>query len=270
MSGAEPLRFWKMDGAGNDFVVLDGRRPVPGDLPALARRVCARRGGIGADGLLVVTPESGGGLRVAYCNADGSPACFCGNGARCAALFGRTVLGIDALVFPVRFSAGIFEADCSGPLIAITIEPPVVRDEPLDLEVEGRRVPVRVVEAGVLHVTGAESRERSLPLDRWAEALAAVRPDLAREANITLAAQEGPQTLRVRTLERGAGETAACGSGAVAAAAWARSSRVTGDGPVTILPPSGERLLVELTDDGARLLGPARFVFRGEIDLPAT
>jgi len=270
MSVPAPLRWWKMDGAGNAFVVLDGRDALPPDRAALASTLCRSGRGPGADGLLIVAPAGSGGLRVDYLNADGSPARFCGNGARCAALFGREVLGAGGDRLDLRFPGARVEADLSGAEITIAIPAPRVLGAPVELEAEAASTCGWLVDAGVLHLTAPEPPGRVLPLEAWAAALAAVRPDIVPRVNITLVRVSGARALRVRTLERGAGQTAACGSGALAAAAWAVGSGSIDATPVDVIPPSGQRLVVTLAEGRARLAGPARFVSRGEIRLPAT
>ena len=82
VSGAS---FYKMSGSGNDFVMLDGRQTTPADWPAeRIRAVCDRRDGVGADGLLILTPEAPGTVRMTFWNCDGSPANMCGNAALCS------------------------------------------------------------------------------------------------------------------------------------------------------------------------------------------
>ncbi|GAB4222218.1 MAG: diaminopimelate epimerase [Acidobacteriota bacterium] len=262
MSAAAGLPFWKMEGAGNDFVVLDGRVALPADPGTLARRLCPRRTAIGADGLLVVAPERAG-VRVLYRNADGSPAGFCGNGARCAALFAREVLGIGGAGFELAFPEIRVGAEIAGAAVTIVLGAPRVETEAVVVRLDGTRAEGRIVHAGVPHVVAAAGAAPGLPLAAWRDGLAAVRPDLARDANVTLVEPAGRRELRVRTLERGAGETAACGSGALAAAAWARETGIAGDGPVTVVPPSGIALRVALDGERARLSGPARFVYSG-------
>jgi diaminopimelate epimerase len=84
-----PLRFYKLQGAGNDFVLLDAfTQPLPsGEVASLARRLCDRRFGVGADGLLIVEPSERADYRMRLYNADGSEATMCGNGIRCVARY---------------------------------------------------------------------------------------------------------------------------------------------------------------------------------------
>jgi len=82
------IPFWKMSGSGNDFVLVDNRRPIiRGGYSAWARRLCHRQFGVGADGLLLLEPDKKEDFRMVYYNADGSRADMCGNGARCMAYF---------------------------------------------------------------------------------------------------------------------------------------------------------------------------------------
>lgn len=265
VSPSVPIRWWKMDGAGNEFVVLDGREQIPTERGTLARLLCRSAAGPGADGLLVVTPAGDGGLDVDYRNADGSPARFCGNGARCAALFGREVLGRRGRRFPLHFPGALVEADLTADQIAIEMPAPRITGPPIELTPAGRPARGWLVDAGVLHVTAPEPADRPLPLEAWAEAVAREHAELARRANITLVRVSGEHELRVRTLERGVGPTAACGSGALAAAGWALETGAVRGAAVDVIPPSGQRLAVSIRGARARLVGPARFAGRGEL-----
>src|SRR5579862_826716 len=119
------LPFWKMQGVGNDFVLVDGQELGERDWPALAVAVCARRTGIGADGLLVVDPSSQADIRMRMFNPDGSPD-ICGNGLRCVSRYAvergivqRDTLRIETLV-DVR--AAQIHRDASGAVSAVTVD----------------------------------------------------------------------------------------------------------------------------------------------------
>ena len=100
------MRFAKMHGLGNDFVIVNGfTEKLPDDLGAFAKQVCHRQLGIGADGLIAVGPAAGGEVAMTYYNSDGGEATMCGNGARCAVAFARR-LGLARQECVLRTAAG--------------------------------------------------------------------------------------------------------------------------------------------------------------------
>ncbi len=250
------LAFWKMVGAGNDFVVVDARGGLPRPAAELARALCPRRTAVGADGLIAVTSAAGDRVEVDFVNADGSPAAFCGNGSRCVvryALRRGLARGPMTVVFPGLTVTG----DAAGDDVR------VVTPRPRVTGAAGRAL---VVDAGVPHALLEDDGAR--PLRDVAEAFFAEHPALRENINLTLVRREDEGRVRVRTLERGAGETLACGSAALAAALFAAADR---DAPsrTVVIPPAGVPLTVALdaAGGGASLTGEARVVYRAELDL---
>ena len=248
------MDFVKMEGLGNDFVVLAGpRSPTPSQIAAW----CDRRRGIGADGVLVVTPGAGG-VRMEYWNADGSAAEMCGNGLRCVARYAR-----DRDLAP----DGEFIVDTAVGPRRVTVGPEAVRAE---------MGPVQVG-TGVVEIAGYRGTPVSvgnphavvLVDDCYAVPLAAAGPLFETDpafpggANAGFATVIDPQRIALRVWERGVGETLACGTGAVAAVAAARDNGLVGDA-VTVHLPGGD-LQVEITDGVAWIEGPARTVYRGTL-----
>lgn len=247
-------RLEKWHGAGNDFLVADARDGEPaGGFGALAARICDRHRGIGADGLLALGAGDGGALRMLYWNADGSAAEMCGNGGRVLAAFAAE-----------RGLAAGGEVEFSSPwgVHRARVEP----DEPhhyrvrLSLPgvpaVRALRVPApwgeadaRFVEPGVPHlVLRAEAtpakRLAEIPLAEWGRALRNLVLPGGAGANVDFVEVRGESHLGIRTYERGVeGETLACGTGAVAAAAAAAAWQL-GAPPWLVTPWSGEALRV--------------------------
>ncbi|MBI4375509.1 MAG: diaminopimelate epimerase [Elusimicrobia bacterium] len=259
------MRFYKLSGAGNDFVLI--RRP-PGRLPALARRLCDRRGGIGADGLLAVSPA---GLRVDYLNADGSPA-FCGNGARCAALWMHDHGWTKGLrEFSMKTSQGRVLARVLGrEKVSLRMPAPSTLRLGLRLEALGRRFKAHALDTGVPHAVVPVDDLDHFPVVETGRALRHHRAFGRAGANVDFIRVTASE-VRLRTYERGVeDETLACGTGVVAAAIVARRlSRLRP--PIRVRVRSGESLMVRF-DGGAALPsevwleGPCRQVFTGEID----
>ena len=258
------LRFWKLTAAGNDFVLVAGAVRSPG---ALARRLCDRRGGVGADGLLVVRRAAGGvGLR--YFNADGSAA-FCGNGARCAAwwAFAR---GWTGPRLRLRTGAGVIAAQVTGrEQVSLSMPEPKNWRLGLKLRVWGRRLTAHAVDTGVPHAVVPVRDLEGFPVAELGRAVRRHRAFGRAGANVDFMQRAG-SALRLRTYERGVeDETWACGTGAAAAAlvgwklGWVRP-------PVAVRVRGGRTLTVSFRTEGGaardvRLSGPAKIVFSGEV-----
>jgi diaminopimelate epimerase len=263
------LAFWKMTGAGNDFVVLDARQGLPAPAEALARTMCPRRTAVGADGLIAVTRAAEGEVVVDFLNADGSGAGFCGNGARCVGRY-AFLRGLSAAPVRVVFPAQTVTARAAGDDIEIAGPRPFVLETDVRVTLGGVPLVGQRIAAGVGHVVFAEPGESAFDLPSLARALFAARPDLEGQVNVTLVRPGAAGDIRVRTFERGVGETLACGSGALAAALFvAERGAGTSSAELRLLPPAGVPLHVRLDPDGrhATLRGEARVVYRGEIDL---
>jgi len=274
MNAELPSRFVKMSGAGNDFVMFLGA-PRGGAAEAEAiRRLCDRRTGIGADGVLFVWRD-GTDVAADYFNADGGASRFCANGTRCAARLASRFLGA-AGDFVIRTGWGPVGAHVGADGRVTIGLPETVRPGRTlpTLGLGGGAIAAEAVEVlvGVPHlvvaVTGGASID-SLDLTRLGPPLRR-HPEMAEGANVNFVARTGPSSLEIRTWERGVeNETRSCGSGTVAAAVVA--SLLGGDAPpVRAKTRSGETLTVDFTRSGEtasgiRLTGDARVLFEGEI-----
>lgn len=264
------IHFLKMHGAANDFVLIDHREPFLDGFPeSLVRRLCDRRRGVGADGVLLVERDAGHDFAMRYFNADGRPADFCGNGARCVARFALDQgLGEKGRV---RFAtaAGTMEAR-RGPggrgieLRFGRVEEP---DPPLEVEAAGRTFLGRLVKPGVPHFVVPVERVEWVPVREWGAALRHHPRFEPRGANVDFVARLGPGRVAMRTYERGVeDETLACGSGAMATAIWAVTEGELS--PVAVMTAGGDELEVALEKVPGgyhvTLTGPVEVAFRGE------
>jgi len=263
-----PVRFTKMSGAGNDFVVLDpeAAATIGASLPAWARAACRRGLSVGSDGVLVVSPEAKDRVRVDFLNPDGSVA-FCGNGTRCAMryAFVRGWCGERAvLATPV----GDVPAEIRGEVVRLVLPAPVDRGS-LSLSACGARFAGRWVDSGVPHFVVEVEDVANAPLASIGPVLRADAAWGPGGANVDLVSRTGDGSYHVRTWERGVeNETLACGTGAIAAALAARLAGASET--VRIVPASGIPLTVTLPGDPgapsrAELSGDARFVFEGTL-----
>lgn len=264
------MKFWKMSGAGNDFVLLDwtNRKPSQAALAALARALCDRRAGIGADGLLVLAP----GPRLLYFNADGSKA-FCGNGARCAAWWlYRRGLTRKAKRFQFETAEGPVAARVVGKeLVSIAMPRPHSLRLGLKIKALGRTLRVHAVNTGVPHAVVEVGDVDSVPVFELGRALRRHAAFAPAGANVNFIRAKGGK-ISLRTYERGVeDETLACGTGATASALVA-AARGLARSPVRVRVRGGADLTIRFKRDGAGyadvwLEGPAQQIFSGEIDL---
>jgi diaminopimelate epimerase len=262
------IPFLKMHGAANDFVVVDHREPflAPPLAPLLAR-LCDRRRGIGADGVLLLERDPNLDFAMRYFNADGRPADFCGNGARCIARFAlERGLGRDGAV---RFAtaAGPMRARGAGGGIELHFGRVERAGEPVTVEAAGRSFTGRLVRPGVPHFVVPADDVGAVPLAAWGPALRR-HPAFGPEgANVDFVAALGAGRVALRTHERGVeGETLACGSGAMAAALAAAAGGARS--PVTVRTAGGDDLVVSFEASGesawdVTLIGPAEVAFEG-------
>jgi diaminopimelate epimerase len=265
------VKFVKMSGAGNDFVVADNRAGgFPND-PAEIRRLCDRRFGVGADGLLLVEPATGSAdFRMRYYNADGSEAEMCGNGARCIARFYHACCDSRGSELRFETQAGVIEAAILGESVRLKMSDPVDLRLRRTVRLASGSRAYHFLNTGVPHAILPSDDVSAEPV-RSLGAEVRHHADFApRGTNVDFVQVIGPSQLRVRTYERGVeDETLACGTGVVAAALV--SHAVQGmPSPVSVTVQSGRMLQVgfRLLDGQYRdvtLSGPADFVFRGEL-----
>jgi len=283
---ARTLEFTKMHGAGNDFVVLDGREAAAGGplppLESFARALCDRHFGVGADQVLVLRDSRDADFRMEIWNADGSQVEMCANGIRAFYKFLRDrgltqedEIGVETLsgiVRPRWAGPGRVTVDMGRPVLAPAKIPtrlgsgdgPLL-DHPLD--VDGERYAVSCVSMGNPHcVIYVEDPER-FPVERVGRRIEQ-HPAFPNRVNVEFVRVLARDRIEQRTWERGTGETLACGSGACAVAV-ASMLRGAVDREVQVQLRGGE-LGIRWEHDGAHVFmtGPAVEVFSGRIPVP--
>lgn len=257
------LKFSKYEGIGNDFILVEASEPLG---PDAVVRLCDRHFGIGADGVLVVTPASGSGrARMIVQNADGSRPEMCGNGLRCVALHLARRDGVAATEYTVDTDAGPRRCivDRSGATGNVLID--LGRAEPagaLNANVDGSEYRFARISIGNPHAIVVGDLPDAAVVDRVGPAVSGQIPG---GTNVEFVARRGPSTFEVVVWERGVGRTLACGTGAGAtAAALAFSGQAPFDAPLEIRLPGGPlELWVTRESHEVRLRGPARWVFDG-------
>ena len=249
MVSVRSLQKWH--GAGNDFLI-DVRRPGEGEAwtSDLARAVCARATGVGADGLLVATLDQP--VAMTLYNADGSLAEMSGNGARCLAAAVRRTTKSDGDELLVRTGAGLKSVRLSMDSETSGYGSVDMGEVTLGEDIEGAW---GVANVGNPHAAVFDNEGWN---DVTREELAAKLAAQLGGANVEFVTVLGPDHLAIRVLERGVGWTLACGTGSCAVAALARRAGLCGDAVIVENP--GGTLRVELSGANATLSGPVQFI----------
>ena len=275
------MDFIKLQATGNDFVLIDAQR-MKRDWSALAKAMCHRNFGVGADGLLLILPSKVADFYMRMFNPDGSEAEACGNGLRCAARYAKESglakgpeikIGTPAGMKTARIKdKGSIQVAMGKPVLAPSSIPVIVErkgardtapvvDYPLTI---GKmKLKVTCVSVGNPHVVCfLDQPVADFPLAEIGPKVEH-HPMFPNRVNFEIVNVISRSKLRARVWERGAGETLSCGTGACAIAVAARLKKLT-DNPVDIILPGGT-LTVDWDGKGEVLLtGPAEIVFKGE------
>ncbi|MBR6037661.1 MAG: diaminopimelate epimerase [Candidatus Methanomethylophilaceae archaeon] len=273
------MRFWKYQGIGNDFILLDG---TDGSLridPEWCRKACDRHYGIGADGVLYVMPGESTDITMRIINADGSEAEMCGNGIRCVAKHAFDFGIVKKESFTVHTLAGDLTADVSvkdGKAVAVRIDmgAPVLDGRSVPVDADGRFIDEPFEAGGVSFRGNAVSMGNphfiifsdldDAVVDRLGPILER-HPFFPRRTNVEFCKVIDGK-IHIRVYERGAAWTLACGTGACASTvAAALNGLVPFDEPVDVRLPGGWLRIT--ADSGLRRVlmeGPAEMVFEGQ------
>jgi diaminopimelate epimerase len=274
------LKFTKMQGVGNDFVVIDAVRQRVTIQPALARRLADRHFGVGCDQILVIEAPRRAGTDFYYriFNRSGEEVEHCGNGARCFLRYVRDKGLTDKREIQVETLAGVIvprlEADGQvtvdmGPPELEPARIPFVADRRAAtywIEVEGEPVEIVAVSMGNPHAVQVVDDVEAAPVQTQGP-LIERHPRFPRRVNAGYMQVVDRHRIRLRVYERGAGETLACGTGACAAAVAGIQLRLL-DTPVQVSTHGGE-LTIAWKGEGRPVFmtGPAQTVFEGEIEI---
>ncbi len=265
------IPFFKMNGSGNDFVLIDNRQGIlnADRLGDFVPRVCARKISVGADGLILIEPSLHVDFRWRFFNADGSEAEMCGNGGRCAARF-AVMQGIAPPRLSFETLAGVIEAEVSGRRVKLQMIQP--RELALDLEVriEDRDHRLHFINTGVPHAVEFVEEVTDLVIKELGRRIRFHPRFQPAGTNADFVQPMNRNHLKVRTYERGVeDETLACGTGAVASALIAAAKGLA-DTPVKIETRGGEILNIYFQRQGEGfervfLEGDTRVVYEGSL-----
>ena len=271
------MRFTKMNGAGNDFILLDAiAEPFDESAAsALARSLCDRRRSIGADGLMLVTRAEGDAdYRMRFYNSDGSPGEMCGNGARCIARYGYD-RGLAGDIQRIETTAGIVVGQrIEEDLYCVRLNDPTAVETEIGIPWDGQILSVSYMELGdpgIPHAVLELPEWDTMPEDELRSLGAYIRSYAAfpKGANVTFRKRLGRDHVKAVTYERGVEDfTLACGTGAGATAAAMRLRGEVGNETLRLDFPGGELQVSLSVDENAvcdiYLTGPAVVVAEGE------
>ncbi len=267
------LAFTKMNGAGNDFVLIDNRSGNIRLGTEQIVRICHRQRGVGADGILLLVPARKGQAEWAwdFYNSDGSTADMCGNGARCFARFIQKVTGAPTQT-SFETGAGVIKATFDGALVTVNLTDPKDLRLAEKVALGGGPAEIHSLNTGVPHaILYVADADKAMVQPLGAE-IRYHQHFAPKGTNVNFVQLRGANSIRVRTYERGVeGETLACGTGVTAAALiTARLNNFTS--PVQVQVQGGDLLEVSFDRAGdayknVMLKGPADFVFEGRIVL---
>jgi diaminopimelate epimerase len=280
------LPFTKMQGVGNDFVVVDGRHAGDTDWSVLAMEICDRRTGVGADGLLVLDDTHSADIMMRMYNPDGTPD-VCGNGLRCIARYAVEHGVVDGETLRIATLAGVRAAQMhrndAGDIAAVTVNMGVPRFDPpsipmrvplervmdyaLELD-DGQCLTLTALSTGSTHaVTFVET----LPEDDFFFSVSPQveeHPLFPTRTSLMWCQVEAPSRLRLRIWERGAGETWGCGTGACAAAVAAvLHAYAVPNEPILVRSHGGELIVRWAPGGSIEMTGPAETIYTGAYDL---
>jgi len=265
--------FWKMHGAGNDFILIDDRdETFPVDNNARIEEIATPKYGIGSEGVILIQPSESADFRMRFFNPDGSEVEMCGNGARCVARLAHEQ-GIAPKAMHFDTVAGVIGAKIvSEDVVELAMTEPKDLELNQTLNVQDQDITIHSVNSGVPHVVIQLDDVEECDLQTLGAAIRYHERFAPAGTNVNIIEVLGPDHLKVRTYERGVeAETLACGTGIVASGIVAGSLGLVST-PVTVTCASGDTLLVnyhqgEAGPESATLTGPAVHVFSGQIDL---
>jgi len=265
------IPFMKMSGSGNDFILIDHRKPILDEdrMKEFAKKVCRRRVSVGADGLILIERSEKADFKWRFFNADGSEAEMCGNGGRCAARFAY-LKGIAGSSLTLETLAGTLSAQVDGKRVKLELTKPY--DLKLDetILIEGKELKISSINTGVPHAVLFWEDLEGLEITRMGRAIR-YHPHFAPSgANANFIRLENNSRLSIRTYERGVeDETLACGTGTVASALIAAFKGLV-KSPVSIKTRGGEILTVHFEIESREVKrvyfeGDVRIIYEGEM-----
>jgi diaminopimelate epimerase len=259
------IPFMKMSGSGNDFILIDHRKPILNrdQMKGFARKVCRRRVSVGADGLIFIEPSERADFKWQFFNADGSEAEMCGNGGRCAARF-AFLKGIAGPSLTFETIAGILSARVDGMRVKLEMTRPHHLKLDENLSVEGKTLSLSSLNTGVPHAVHFVEDVERWDVVRMGRAVRNHPHFAPSGTNVDFVQLGKDSRLIVRTYERGVeDETLACGTGVVASSLIAAFKGLV-KSPASAKTRGGEELWVHFEIEGKEV---KRVFFEGDVHI---
>jgi len=266
------IKFSKLSGAGNDFLLIDNRQYILKDnLGEFIRKVCRRGMSVGADGVILVEPSDKANFRMRYFNADGGEAETCGNGSRCVSRFAY-LKGIAPAQMTFETLAGMYKAEVfTNGRVKVQISNPKDLRMDINLPMSFGNLPCHFINTGVPHVVVViEDGLEAYDIFNVGKEIRYHKEFAPAGTNANFVQVVGKDTVRIRTYERGVeNETLACGTGSIASAMILNLLGKC-NVPATLITQSGQILNISFDIQGKDiknvfLEGEARLVYEGEL-----
>lgn len=266
------IKFTKMHGAGNDFILIDDREgQVPWEDHFVMASLAGRRVGIGCEGIILIQRSDKADFRMRFLNPDGTEVDMCGNGARCAAAFAHSI-GMSGKALTMETLCGLVDAQINGNSVCVWMPEPAKKSYAVEVNVDGEHVKGHFLNTGVPHFVVPVPNVSTLDVVTLGRKLR-MHPAFAPDGvNVDFVTFRPPNRMTMRTYERGVeAESGACGTGAVACCVIAvETANFTL--PTKVKTSLGYELIIDGDwrhgkCTGLTLTGPVKFVYTGEIDL---
>jgi diaminopimelate epimerase len=266
-----PIPFYKMSGAGNDFIIIDNRNQIVADkdLSGFIARICRRKMSAGADGLILIEASDKFDFRWRFFNSDGSKAEMCGNGARCAARFAH-VTGIAGTTLSFETEAGVISAQINEDRVKVKMPDPSDLKLAYPLKLSNRSLEISSINTGVPHAVVMVEQVADVDVVTLGREIRLHQAFAPAGTNANFVQRSKGNAIEIRTYERGVeDETLACGTGAIASAIIS-ASRFKMNSPVDVKTRSGEYLTIYFSAkdgqfDDIYMEGGARIIYSGEL-----
>lgn len=277
------MEFTKMQGAGNDFLLIDGFKYNLSEIVPKIKNLCDRRFGVGGDGIMVALPGEISDVKMYYYNSDGSQGEMCGNGIRCFAKFvyekgiaKKNILKIETLA---GIQTAVLQVNENDVVEKIEIEIGNIKYAPEDIvvnvcgenafskkiNIEGREIEFSSVFLGVPHTVIFIDKENQYDVNDLGRKIE-IHPMFPNKTNVNFVLPVSDDEIKIFTWERGAGRTLACGTGSSSSALLCHKLKGMKN-RIKVVTEGGD-LEVEILDDTkVKLIGSAEITFEGEVDL---
>ena len=276
------MEFTKMQGAGNDFLLIDGFKYNLDEIVPKIKSLCDRRFGVGGDGIMVALPSTEYDVKMYYYNSDGSQGEMCGNGIRCFAKFVYEKNIVKKDILKIETLAGVQTAvlniNDKGIVEKIEIEIGNIKYSPKDivvnvegenafnkkLTIDGKEITFSSIFLGVPHTVIFIEHEGQYDVNDIGSKIE-VNPIFPKKTNVNFVLPLSNNEIKIFTWERGAGRTLACGTGSSSAALLCHKLKGM-DSTIKVYTERGE-LEVQVLEDRVKLRGSAEITFEGTVDL---